>query len=101
MSAMKMKPVHPGVILLEEFLTPMSLTCSQIAGDLKIPVMQIDEIIQGKRNINAETALRLARYFSNSAQFWFGLQMDYDLDSTSEKEGDKIQQEVQVYQMPD
>jgi addiction module HigA family antidote len=96
-----MKAVHPGEILVEEFLTPMRLTCKQIADDMQLPLRQINEIVQGKRSITAETALRLARYFSNSASFWFGLQMDYDLETASTNDGERINKEVKVYQSPD
>jgi addiction module HigA family antidote len=101
MLASNMKAVHPGEILVEEFLTPMRLTCREIADDMGLPLRQINEIVQGKRGITAETALRLARYFSNSASFWFGLQMDYDLQTASNNDGERISREVKVYRSPD
>ncbi|NTU92831.1 MAG: HigA family addiction module antidote protein [Chlorobiaceae bacterium] len=97
MPPVKMKPVHPGEILSEEFLDPMQLSSAVMAKGLNLPETEIEEILQGKRNINADTAWRLARFFSNSAQFWFGMQMQYDLDTAYEQNGDKIQQEVTIH----
>lgn len=97
MPPVKMKPVHPGEILSEEFLDPMQLSSAVMAKGLNLPETEIEEILQGKRNINADTAWRLARFFSNSAQFWFGMQMQYDLDMAYEQNGDKIQQEVTIH----
>ena len=76
----KLKPVHPGEILLEEFLKPMNLSQNQMALALRVPARRINEIVHGKRRITADTALRLARYFGMSPRFWLGLQMGYDLD---------------------
>ncbi|NJL84265.1 MAG: HigA family addiction module antidote protein [Chloroflexaceae bacterium] len=76
----KLMPVHPGEVLLEEFLKPMNLSQNQLALGLKLPTQQINEIIDGKQSITADSALRLARYFNMSPRFWLGLQMDYDLD---------------------
>jgi addiction module HigA family antidote len=101
MLAQRMKPIHPGEILLDDFLKPMRLSCTRVAEDINLPLLQINEIVQGTRGINAETALRLARYFGNSAQFWFGLQMDYDLGNTYDEKGDHIRKEVKVYQSSD
>jgi addiction module HigA family antidote len=89
-----MTPVHPGEILSEEFLEPRGISHAAIANGLNLPEQEIDEIVQGKRRIDAETALRLARYFSNSAQFWFGMQMQYELDTAYATNGEKIRQEV-------
>ncbi|MEA5510524.1 HigA family addiction module antitoxin [Crocosphaera sp. UHCC 0190] len=94
MNADKLTPIHPGEVLLEEFLKPMNLSENQIALAMKIPTSRINEIIQGKRRITADTALRLARYFNMSPQFWLGLQMDYDLDITEDEIGEQIAQEV-------
>jgi len=82
MSDEKLKPVHPGDVLLAEFLKPMGLSRSRLALDDSVHPRRINEIVLGKRSITADTALRLARYFGNSPQFWLGLQMDYDLDVT-------------------
>ena len=80
MSSKKMDPLHPGEILLEEFLKPMNLSQNRLALDIRVPARRINEIVHGKRRITADTALRLAKYFKMSPQFWLGLQMDYDLD---------------------
>ena len=90
----KLNPIHPGEVLLEEFLKPMNISASQIAQDLKISQPLIEKIIGGKKPISADIALRLARYFNVSAQFWLGLQMDYDLDITEDQIGEQINKEV-------
>ena len=76
----KLAPVHPGEVLQEEFLKPMGLSQNRLALDIHVPTRRINEIVLGKRRITADTALRLARYFGNSPEFWLGLQTDYDLD---------------------
>lgn len=90
----KIAPIHPGEILFEEFLKPMNLSQNKIALAIRVPARRINEIVLGKRRISADTALRLAKYFGNSAQFWLGLQMDYDLDITADQIGDIINKEV-------
>jgi addiction module HigA family antidote len=80
MTREKIPPVHPGEILLEEFLKPMGLSQNRLSLDLGVPPRRMNEIVQGKRRVTADTALRLGRYFGMSPQFWLGLQMDYDLD---------------------
>ncbi|RXK85008.1 addiction module antidote protein, HigA family [Chlorobaculum sp. 24CR] len=95
----KMKTLHPGEILSEEFLTPMQLSSTTVAEGLNLPETEIEDILQGKRNIDADTAWRLARFFGNSAQFWFGMQMQYDLERAYEEHGEAIQREVSVFQM--
>lgn len=97
MSQNKMDPVHPGEILLEEFLKPMNLSQNRIALDMRVPARRINEIVLGKRRITADTALRLSKYFGTSAKFWLGLQMDYDLDVASDKLGSLIEKEVNQY----
>jgi addiction module HigA family antidote len=97
MSQTKIDPIHPGEILMEEFLKPMNLSQNRIALDMRVPARRINEIVLGKRKITADTALRLARYFGTSAQFWLGLQMDYDLDVTEDRVGEKIEKEVNFY----
>ena len=92
----KLMPVHPGEVLLEEFLKPMNLSENDIALALRVPARQIKEIIHGKRQITADTALRLARYFNVSPRFWLGLQMDYDLDVAEDAVGDQLKKEVAV-----
>ncbi|MEM9949570.1 MAG: HigA family addiction module antitoxin [Cyanobacteria bacterium P01_D01_bin.36] len=96
MSDQKLKPIHPGEVLLEEFLKPMALSQNQIALALRVPARRINEIVHGKRRITADTALRLSRYFNMSARFWLGLQMDYDLDVAEDAIGDQLDEEVVV-----
>ena len=97
MESDKLTAVHPGEILLEEFLKPMELTQNRLALDIRVPARRINEIVQGKRRITPDTALRLARYFGMSPQFWLGLQMDYDLDVAQDELAVRIAREVQVY----
>ncbi len=93
----KLSPIHPGEILLEEFLKPMNLSQNQLVLDIRVPARRINEIVQGKRRITPNTALRLARYFDMSAQFWLGLQMDYDLDVAEDELAAQIYKEVMVH----
>jgi len=93
-----MNPLHPGEILLEEFLKPMNLSQNKLALDIRVPARRINEIVHGKRRITADTAMRLAKYFKMSPQFWLGLQMDYDLDVAEDQLADRIENEVQEYQ---
>ena len=93
-----MTPLHPGEILQEEFLKPMNLSQNRLALDIRVPARRINEIVHGKRRITADTALRLAKYFDMSAQFWLGLQMDYDLDVAEDQIADRLNKEVQTYQ---
>ncbi len=97
MTKKKLDPVHPGEILLEEFLRPMNLSQSGVARDLGVPPRRINEIVLGKRAISADTALRLARYFDMSPQFWLGLQMDYELDVEMDRVGSRLETEVARY----
>ena len=97
MKPKKLKPLHPGEILLEEFLKPMDLSQNKVALDIRVPARRINEIVLGKRRITADTALRLAKYFNMSPQFWLGLQMDYDLDIAEDELSDHLKREVQVY----
>ncbi|MFZ5808963.1 MAG: HigA family addiction module antitoxin [Chloroflexota bacterium] len=90
----KLKPVHPGEILLEEFLKPMNLSQNRLAIDIGVDARRINEIVLGKRSITADTALRLARYFGTSPQFWLGLQAEYDLDVTLDSLGNRLEREV-------
>ena len=76
----KLNNIHPGEILLEEFLKPLSISQYQLAKDLGIPQTRVSQIIKGNRRITADTALRISQYFGNSAKFWLGLQDDYDLE---------------------
>ena len=99
MSDEKLTPVHPGEILLEEFLRPMELSQNRLAIDIGVPARRINEIVLGKRRISADTALRLGRYFEMSPQFWLGLQMDYDLDVEEDKLGARLEREVRPHSM--
>jgi addiction module HigA family antidote len=96
MSEEKLSPIHPGEVLLEEFLKPLSMSQSRLALDISVHPRRINEIVLGKRSITADTALRLARYFGNSPQFWLGLQMDYDLDVTEDLLGSRLDREIKV-----
>ncbi len=93
----KLAPIHPGEVLLEEFLKPMGLSQNRLAIDIRVPARRINEIVLGKRRITVDTALRLARYFNMSPQFWLGLQMDYDLDLAENELVEKIAKEVKVF----
>jgi addiction module HigA family antidote len=95
----KLQPVHPGEVLSEEFLKPMGLSQNRLALDISVPARRINEIVLRKRSITADTALRMARYFGNSPQFWLGLQRDYDLDIAEDILGDRLKREVQVSAM--
>jgi addiction module HigA family antidote len=97
MSDKRMKPLHPGEVLNDEFLIPMGLSQNKVALDIRVPARRINEIVHGKRRITADTALRLAKYFNMSAQFWLGLQMDYDLDVALDRLADRLEIEVQSY----
>lgn len=90
----KIKPVHPGEILNEEFLLPLNISKYRLAKDISVPPIRITEITKGKRAISANTALRLARYFNISAQFWLNLQTHYDLEKESSILKGKLKQEV-------
>ncbi len=90
----KLAPVHPGEVLLEEFLKPMGISQNHLAIKIGVPARRINEIVLAKRRISADTALRLARYFGNSARFWLGLQTDYDLDIAEDRTGAEINREV-------
>jgi len=90
----RLAPVHPGEVLLEEFLKPLGLSQNRLALNICVPPRRINEIVLGKRRITAETALRLARYFDTTPQFWLGLQADYDLDVARDELGDRLDREV-------
>lgn len=81
----KLKNIHPGEILKEEFLTPLEISAYRLSKDIGIPQTRISEIIKGKRGISADTVLRLSKYFGNSAKFWLGLQNDFDLEEENNK----------------
>jgi len=92
--AKRLPPVHPGEILLEEFLAPMGISQYRLAKDLKVPPRRINEIVHGARAVSADTALRLARYFGTSERFWLNLQVQYNLDVEYDRIGDRIQREI-------
>ena len=96
MTESRLVPIHPGEVLAEEFLRPMGLSQNKLAMDIHVPARRINEIVHGKRRITADTALRLARYFGMSPQFWLGLQMDYDLDVASDELADRLDREVRI-----
>src|SRR6476469_1011849 len=79
----KLKNIHPGEVLLEEFLVPLGISAYKLAKDINIPQTRVSEILKGNRRITADTALRLSKYFGNSAKFWLGLQDDFDLEEES------------------
>lgn len=85
-------PIHPGEVLLEDFLTPMKLTKYRLSKDIGVAPTRVQEIIEGKRGVSADTALRLSRYFGTSAELWMGLQSDYELELTKEKLSEELEQ---------
>ncbi len=97
MTSEKLHPIHPGEVLQEEFLKPMNLSQNRLAIDIGVDARRINEIVQGKRSVTADTALRLARYFGMSPQFWLGLQAEYDLDITMDLVGEKLNREVRPH----
>ena len=90
----KIAPIHPGQILQEEFLKPLGISQNKLGTALGVSPRRVNEIVHGKRSITADTALRLSRYFGNSATFWLGLQMDFDLDMANDALAARIQREV-------
>ncbi len=93
----KLKPVHPGEVLLEEFLKPMDLSQNYLAIKMGVPARRINEIVLGKRRVTADTALRLGRFFGTTPRFWLGLQADYDLDVAEDELGGRIRREVSAH----
>ncbi len=92
----KLANVHPGEILLYEFLEPLEISAYRLSKDLKIPQTRISEIVKGRRRITADTALRLSKYFGNSAKFWLGLQDDFDIEEGKENRGNELN-EIKQY----
>ena len=90
----KLSPIHPGEVLLDEFIKPMNLSQNRLAIDIGVDGRRINEIVLGKRAITADTALRLSRFFGNSPQFWMGLQTQYDLDVAEDQLGKRLDREV-------
>ena len=92
-------PIHPGEILMEEFLKPLAISQYKLAKDINVPARRINEIVHGNRSISADTALRLSRYFNLSERFWLNLQARYDLEMEKDKLDDRIETEVKVFQV--
>jgi addiction module HigA family antidote len=97
MTKRKLAPIHPGEILLTEFLEPMGISQYRIARDINVPARRINEIVHGKRRISADTALRLSRFFGTSERFWINLQSRFDLEEQRDILGDRLQKEVVVF----
>ena len=93
----KLKNIHPGEVLLEEFLAPLGLSQNRVARETGVPPRRINEIVLGKRSITADTALRLARYFGTSEGFWMGLQADFDLEEARNRLGKRLQTDVRIH----
>ena len=89
-------PIHPGEILQEEFLEPMDISQYRLAQDIGVPAMRINKIVRGERGISADTALRLARYFDMSVEFWTGIQTHYEIEKTKMVLGNRLEKEVKV-----
>ncbi len=89
-----MRPIHPGEILREEFMIPLGLSAHALAMALRVPAPRINDIVRERRTVTADTALRLARYFGTSAEFWLGLQSDYDMKIALAENGARINQDV-------
>jgi antitoxin HigA-1 len=97
MAEKRQPPIHPGEILLKEFLKPMNISQYRLAKDLNVPARRINEIVQGKRAISADTALRLSRYFGLSERFWMNLQARYDLEVEKDRLAGRLEREVRAY----
>ena len=97
MSEQKLAPIHPGEILLEEFLKPMGISQYRLAKDISVPARRINEIVHGARAISPDTALRLSRYFGLSERFWMNLQARYNLEIEKDRLKDRLEKEVRVY----
>jgi addiction module HigA family antidote len=99
MRAKVLAPIHPGQILMEEFLKPLGISQYKLAKDINVPARRINEIVHGKRSITADTALRLSRYFNLSERFWLNLQARYDLEMEKDKFRGRIESEVKVFEL--
>lgn len=97
MAKKKIPAIHPGEILLEEFLEPMELSQYRLAKDINVPARRINEIVHGKRSITADTAIRLGHYFNMSAEFWMNLQILFDLEVQRDQMMDELESEIQTY----
>lgn len=95
--AKKLAPIHPGEVLLADFLEPLELSQYRLAHSISVPARRINEIVHGKRAVTADTALRLARFFGNSEQFWLNLQTRHDLEVERDRLGARLKTEVEVF----
>ena len=96
MTSRKLKPIHPGEVLLEDFLEPLGISQYRLAHDISVPPRRINEIVHGKRGITADTALRLARYFGTTERFWLNLQARFDLEVQRDLLGQRLEKEVVI-----
>lgn len=94
MARNKMRPIHPGEILREEFLGPLGMTAHALSQAIRVPATRVNDIVNGRRGVTADTALRLARYFGNSAEFWLGLQAAHDLRTAERDAAPRIEKEI-------
>jgi len=92
----KLSPIHPGEVLQKDFLSPLGISQYRLAREISVPPRRINEIVQGKRGITADTALRLSRYFGTSERFWLHLQAQFELESERDRLGDRLEREVVV-----
>jgi len=99
MAIKRIQPIHPGEILLKEFLEPLEISQYRISKDISVPPRRINEIVHGKRSITADTALRLSRYFGTSDRFWLNLQMRFDLEMEKDRLKDRLKREVTVLEL--
>jgi addiction module HigA family antidote len=97
----RIDPIHPGEILLEEFLNPLGISQYRLAKDISVPPRRINEIVRGQRSITADTALRLSRYFQTTERFWLNLQIRYDLELEKDRLGDRLDREVATLAGPE
>lgn len=98
MKLKKIPPIHPGEILMTEFLEPYKISQNKLANDISVTPRRINEIVHSKRAVTPDTALRLAKYFGMTPQFWLGLQMDYDLDLEEDRISEEIERKVKTFQ---
>ncbi len=92
-----MPPIHPGETLREDFIKPLGLTANRLATEIQVPVTRVNDIVRGRRAITADTALRLARYFATTPQFWMNLQANYDLELAQDARGSEIMDRIRPY----
>ena len=95
----KISPIHPGEVLMEDFLLPLGISQYRLAKDISVPPRRINEIVHGKRAISADTALRLSRYFKLSERFWLNLQARFDLETEKDRLNGRIEAEVKIFEV--